>query len=544
MAAGRVATGRSGPDAVIVGGGHNALVTAAYLARAGLRPIVLERREHVGGAVETSELEPGVRVPTLAHTVGRLRPEVYRDLRLREYGLRLVQPEVRVFAPQPDGRAITLWGDPARTAEELRAWSRGDADAYPEFDRLVRALGSFLARLLPLTPPDLASPTLADALGGVQAGLGFRRLGRREGRTLLRVLPMAVADFVGEAFETDALRAAIAARGIQYTALGPRSPGTTAVLLVDSAGNGGAPGQAVFARGGPGAVTQALTNAARGFGARVRTGAQVARVSAADGRVTGVVLADGEEIAAPVVASGADPKRTLLGLVEPAALGPQLAWRAGNLRLPGVVAKVNLLLARLPRFAACADGEERRLRGRIVIAPGIDALERASDASKYGRLSEAPYLEATIPSLVDPSLVGDGRHVMSVIAQYAPYHRREGSWDAGRETLGDAVLRTLETYAPGITGLVTARQVFTPLDLEREYALTEGHPYHGEPGLDQIFAWRPLLGYARYRMPLEGLYLCGAGAHPGGGVTGGPGANAAREILADVKRRGGRPRHP
>jgi phytoene dehydrogenase-like protein len=535
--AARAAGADGAPRAVVVGGGHNALVTAAYLARAGLRPLVLERRERLGGAVDTSELEPGVRVPTLAHTVGRLRPDVYRDLRLREYGVRLVQPEVRVFAPQPDGRAITLWGDPARTAEELRPWSRSDAAAYPEFDGRVRALGSFLARLLPLTPPDLASPTLGDALGGLQAGLGLRRLGRREARTLVRVLPMAVADFTAEAFQVDAVRASIAARGIQYAALGPRSPGTTAVLLVDSAGNAGAPGQAVFARGGPGAVTQALANAARGFGAQVRTGAEVVRITAVDGRVTGVVLASGEEIAAPIVASGVDPKRTLLGLVDPADLGPQLAWRAGNLRLPGVVAKVNLLLNRLPRFLAAPEGEEQRLRGRIVIAPGIDALERAFDASKYGRLSDSPYLEATIPSLVDTSLVRDGRHVMSVVAQYAPYHRREGTWDADREVLGETVLRTLEVYAPGISDLVAARQVLTPLDLERDYGLTEGHPYHGEPGLDQVFAWRPLLGFARYRMPLDGLYLCGAGAHPGGGVTGAPGANAAREILVDLKKR-------
>ncbi|MDQ3871347.1 MAG: NAD(P)-binding protein, partial [Chloroflexota bacterium] len=251
MPPGRPATPRDAYDAIIVGGGHNSLVTAAYLARAGLRPIVLERRERVGGAVETGELEPGVRIPTLAHTVGRLRPDVHRDLRLREYGLRLVQPDVRVFAPQRDGRAVTLWGDPARTAQELHPWSSRDASAYPEFDGRVRALGSFLARLLHLTPPDLQGPRLSDAVGGLQAGLGFRRLGRREGRTLLRVLPMAVADFVAEAFETDALRAAIAARGIQYSALAPRSPGTTAVLLVDSAGNAGAPGQAVFARGGP-----------------------------------------------------------------------------------------------------------------------------------------------------------------------------------------------------------------------------------------------------------------------------------------------------
>jgi phytoene dehydrogenase-like protein len=531
--------GARGPlDAVVVGGGHNGLVTAALLAKAGLNALVLERRESVGGAVETTELEPGVRAPTVAHTVGRLRGDVYNTLRLRDHGLRLVQPDVRMFAPADDGNGITLWGDPARTAAELRSRSARDADAYVDFDRSLQALAAFLGRLLPLTPPDLRSPSLADAIGGLQAGLSFRGLGRREGHELLRVLPMPVADYVGERFETDALQGALASRGIQYTAMGPRSPGTTAVLLIDSAGNGGAaPGQAIFARGGPGALSQALSNAARGFGARVRTGVEVARILSNDGSVTGVALSDGEEITAPVVVSAVDPKRTLLGLLDPAALGPDTAWRAGNFRMPGSVAKVNLVLGAVPRFRG-ADGDgDARLRGRIVMAPGIDALERAFDASKYGQLSEQPYLEATIPSLVDSSLAPDGRHVMSVLVQYAPYHLRDGSWDARRDELGDVVLRTLDRFAPGLSSTVTTRQVLTPLDLERDYGLTEGHPYHGEPGLDQLFAWRPLLGHARYRMPLRGLYLSGAGAHPGGGVTGGPGANAAREILSDWKRR-------
>jgi phytoene dehydrogenase-like protein len=525
-------------DAVIVGGGHNGLVTGAYLARAGLDTLVLERRDVVGGTVETSEIEPGVRVPRVAHTVGRLRGDVVNALRLRDHGLRLVQPDVRVFAPQEDGSAITLWGDPVRTAAELRArWPR-DADAYVGFDRSVQALAAFLGRLMAMTPPDLRSPTLADALGGLQAGLSFRGLGRREGHQLLRALPMPVADYVGESFESDPLQAVLASRGIQYTAMGPRSPGTTAVLLLDSAGNGGAaPGQAIFARGGPGALSDALASAARASGAHVRTGVDVVRIVSQQGRATGVALADGEEIQARVVVSAVDPKRTLLGLLDPAALGPDIAWRASNLRLPGTVAKVNLALDALPRFGAADGDADGRLRGRIVIAPGIDALEHAYDASKYGRSSEQPYLEATIPSLIDDSLAPNGRHVMSVLVQYAPYHLRDGGWDTQRDALGDVVLRTLDRFAPGLSGMVTARQVLTPLDLEREYGLTEGHPYHGEPGLDQLFAWRPLLGHARYRLPLEGLYLCAAGAHPGGGVTGGPGANAAREILADSRRR-------
>jgi len=528
-------------DAIVIGAGHNGLVSAAYLARAGLRTLVVERRGRVGGAADTSELAPGLRVPTLAHTVGRLRPSVVRELGLRTHRLSLVAPEVRLFSPQPDGRAVTLWSDPSRTATELRPWSAGDADAYVGFDELVRSLGRFVADLASTAPPEIDSPGFADALLGLRLGRSFRGLGRERARSVLRVLPMAIADFVAESFETDAVQAAIATRGVQYASLGPWSAGTTAVFIGDSAGNdGGAAGQTVFAKGGPGALGEALAGALRAAGGEIRTGAEGVAITSSGDTATGVALASGEEIRARVVVSGADPKRTLTRWVDPVELGPSLRWRADNYRMPGVVAKVNLALAGLPRFTAAGDEQELRLRGRIVVAPGIDYLERGFDASKYGRVSEAPYLEATIPSLVDPSLVSGGpagAHVMSVMLQWAPYRLRDGDWDARRDELGDLALRTLEAYAPGLGGLVTARQVLTPLDLERDYGLTGGHPLHGEPGLDQWFLWRPLLGWARYRLPLRGLYLCGSGAHPGGGITGAPGANAAKEILGDWKRR-------
>jgi len=533
---------RVGWDAIVVGAGHNALVTAAYLARAGQRTLVLEARDRVGGAAETSRLD-GVRVPRLADTVGRLRPSVVKDLELRSHGLRLVAPDIRVFAPQPDGRALALWSDQARTVEALRASSAHDADGYPDFDRLVRALGRFLAELAAQTPPDIKEPGLGDALTGLKLGRTFRGLGKHDAHTILRVLPMAVADFVAEAFEADPLRAVIAWRGVRLSFLGPWSAGSTAVLLGDSAGNdGGAAGQTVFAIGGPGALSEALAAAARTAGAEIRCDARVTAITSRDDRVTGVALADGEEVAARLVVSGLDPKRTLVGLADPVAIGPTLRWRAANYRTPGVVAKVNLVLERLPRFIAAAGDDEQLLRGRIVAAPGIDAIERAFDAAKYGRVSDAPVLEATIPSLVDPSLVDGappGTHVMSVTAQYAPYALRGGSWDdSGRaDALGDAVVAVLDDLAPGLRASIRAREVITPLDLERDYGLTGGHPLHGEQALDQFFLWRPLLGSARYRLPIEGLYLCGSGAHPGGGITGQPGQNAAREILADAKRR-------
>ncbi|MCI0582164.1 MAG: NAD(P)/FAD-dependent oxidoreductase [Chloroflexi bacterium] len=529
-------------DAVIVGGGHNALVTAAYLAKGGLRTLVLERRERVGGASDTTDLAKGVRVPGLAHTVGRLRPSVHRDLDLKAHGLSLMAPDVRVFAPSPDGRAVTFFDDVARTSEALRSTSAADADAYPAFDKLVRSLGRFLDDLGRSTPVDVKAPGLGDALTGLKLGRTFRGLGKRDSQTILRVLPMAVADFVAEAFETDAVRAALAWRGVRYCAVGPWSAGTAAVLLMDAAGNdGGAAGDSVFARGGPGALSAALASAARAAGAEIRTGAEVTAITTRDGRATGVVLASGEEIAARAVVSGADPKRTLVDLVDPVALGPSLGWRAGNIRTPGVVAKVNLAIKKLPVFPAAGGDGERLLRGRIVVAPGIDAMERAFDASKSGRFSETPILEATIPSLVDPLLVEGakpGSHVMSVIAQYAPYRLRDADWSGNAEAFGDKVIAVLESVAPGIGKLVTHRQVLTPVDLERDHGLTGGHPLHAEPGLDQFYAWRPMFGHGRYRIGgIDGLYLCGSGAHPGGGITGGPGQNAAREILSDLKKR-------
>jgi phytoene dehydrogenase-like protein len=521
-------------DAVVIGAGHNGLVCAALLAAAGLDVMVVERRDRPGGAADTEEIAPGFRAPVAAHTVGRFRRSLIRRLGLANHGLRLIEPEAAAFVPSPDGRSLTLWADPRRTADELEPWSRRDGGAYPRFDRKIRALASFVAYLHAMTPPDPTGPSLSDALGGLRLLRGLRRLGGPGNtREVLRVLPMAVADLVKDAFETELLRGAVAARGVQYTAMGPWSAGTVAVLLSESVGGGGAAGRSTLAAGGPGALADALAAAARAAGAEVRCGAEVAAITTAGDRATGVALAGGQEIPARAVVSGADPKRTLLALVDPVAVGPTLGWRASNIRSPGTVTKVNLALDALPRFGRA---EEERLRGRILVTTGIDDLEAAFDASKYGSMSDAPYLEATIPSLSDPTLAPDGGHVMSVLAQWTPYRLREGDWDARRDELGDVVLKRLEEVTPGITGMVRERQILTPLDLERTYGLTEGHPLHAEPGLDQFFAWRPLYGHARYRMPVRGLYLCGAGAHPGGGITGAPGANAAREIVADLKK--------
>jgi phytoene dehydrogenase-like protein len=522
-------------DAIVIGAGHNGLVAAASLAKAGRRVLVVERREKPGGILDTLEIAPGVRAPGIVHTVGRLRRSVIDDLGLVRHGLVLIEPPVRVFAPQPDGSSVTLWADAGRTADGLRERSAADAKAYPAFDKKVRALASFLAHVNAATPPDLKSPRLADALAGAKLGKAFKDLGKKAAREVPKAMPMAIADYVGEAFESEPLRAALASRAVRYTATGPWSAGTTTNFLNESAGNdGGAAGQSTIAKGGPGALAEALATAARSFGAEIRTGVEVVSILTRDGRATGVALASGEEIASSVVVTSADPKQTLTKLVDPVVVGPQLLWRAGNIRTPGRTSKVNLALSGLPAFAGA---DEQALRGRIVIGPSIDYLEHAFDASKYGRSSEEPFLEAAIPSLSDPTLAPEGQHVMSVLVQWTPYALRESDWDTEREGLGDLVVKTMEMYAPGLGELVTARQVMTPLDLEREYGLPQGHVLHAEHALDSWFAWRPLVGHARYRFGIDGLYLAGSGAHPGGGITGAPGANAAREILADLKKR-------
>jgi len=518
-------------DVVVIGGGHNALVAAAYLARGGVKPVVLERRGIVGGAAVTEEFHPGFKASTVAHAAGPLRASIVRDLGL---SLDLLEPEPRLFAPLPDGRSLRLWGDPQRTAAELGRFSARDAARYPAFHRSLGRISAVLARVLEMTPPDVSHPSLGDALPLLRVALGVRGLGRSEAQNLLRWGPMAVADFAGEWFETDLLRAIVAARGVTGAFAGPWSGGTTAHLLLQAAASGGnAAGSTVFVKGGLGALTNTLAAAARRLGAQIRTGAEVQRIAVKDGRVAGVVLAGGEEIAARAVISGIHPQATFLGMLDPALLDPDDLRRIRNYQSQGMASKVNLALSKLPAFTALEGGDVAALSGRIHIGPSVDDIERAFDDGKYGEISKRPYMEITIPTLTDPGLAPAGTHVMSAYVQYTPYRLRRGSWDERRDEVGDVVLRTLEEYAPGFSATVLHRQVLTPLDLERTYGLTGGHPLHGEPSLNQLFTMRPLLGLARYRGPVHGLYLCGAGAHPGGGVTGSPGANAAREALKD-----------
>jgi phytoene dehydrogenase-like protein len=526
-----------GQRVVLIGGGHNALITAFYLAKGGFKPLVLERREMVGGGAITEEFHPGFRASTLAHTLGPLRADIAVDLQLDKSDCEILSPDPRVFAPTPDGKALFFYNDIARTAASIGNFSAKDALKYSQFAVSLETTAAFFTQLSSITPPAIDKPTPEDLWTLLKTGRSVRSLGKTGIFDLLRWGPMAVADFVAEFFETELLRAVIAARGIFGTALGPWSAGSTAVLLLRAAADAHPIGSAAFPRGGLGSFTRALAESAKQAGAEIRTDAEVRRILVKDGAVTGVVLAGGEEIAVEAVASGVDPKRTFFHLLDPSQLDPTFANRIKNFRANGTVAKVNLALGGLPVFSALDPTESslKSLSGRIHIGPEIDYLERAFDASKYGDFSPAPWLDVTIPTILDPSLAPDGKHVLSAYVQFAPFKLKEGNWDARRHDLGHTVVKTLAAYAPNLPDLIEYMQVITPLDLETSYCFTGGHVFHGELALDQLFTMRPVLDWARYKTPIRGLFLCGSGTHPGNGLTGASGANAAREIIRDLR---------
>jgi len=520
---------------VIIGAGHNGLVTAGYLAKAGFKPIVLEQRSIIGGAAVTEEIHPGFQCPVLAHSLGPFLPQVISDLNLKHHGLELLTSDIRLLALNPHGPSVCIYHDASRTIAELRRISDADAKNYSEFEKSFKRIGRVLSPLLSMTPPVLDKPALGEVWSLGKVGLAFRGLGKHDEYRLLRWGPMAVADLVAEWFETELVRAAIAARGIFGEFAGPWSAGTSAGLLLQSAIDGHPVSPTLLVKGGLGALSAALAKAATTNGTEIRTAARVQQVLVKDGRAVGVRLASGEEIEARAVISNADPRNTFLNLVDPVELTPGFLNKVRNYRSSGVSAKVNLALSALPKLPALNGDASSKLTGRIHIGPEIDYLERAFDASKYGDFSPHPYLEITIPSLVDNSLTPSGAHVMSVYVQYAPYKLGKGDWDSRREELGDTVVSVLTDYMPNLRELILARNVITPLDLERDYGFSGGHIHHGEQSLDQLFMFRPLIGWAQYRTPIENLYLCGSGTHPGGGITGAPGANASREIIRDLK---------
>jgi phytoene dehydrogenase-like protein len=529
-----------GQKVVLIGGGHNALITAFYLAKGGFKPVVLERRDAVGGGAVTEEFQPGFRASALAHTLGPLRADVARDLQLERVKLDLFRPDPRVFAPAPDGRALVFYDDAAKTAGGISHLSAKDGSRYTQFAEALEEMSGVFNQLASITPPAIDMPSPEDFWNLLKVGRGVRSLGKTGIFDLLRWGPMAAADFVAEFFETELLRATIAARGIFGANLGPWSAGSTTVLLLRAAADPHPVGSAVFPRGGLGEFARALAEVAQKAGAEIRTNSEVQHIRTKDGAVSGVVLANGDEIACEAVVSGVNPKHTFFNLLDPADLDPVFTMRIKNFRTIGSVAKVHLALGGLPEFPALSnavgpDGFRQALAGRIHIGPEIDYLEKAFDACKYGEISSAPYLDVTIPTILDPSLAPEGKHVLSAYFQFAPYNLRQGDWDTRRGELANIVIKTLSTHSPSIAHLVEATHVITPKDLETTYGFTGGHIHHGELALDQIFTMRPVLDWARYKTPVRGLFLCGSGTHPGNGLTGASGANAAKEIIHELR---------
>lgn len=523
-------------DIIIIGGGHNGLVAACYLAKSGLKTLVLERRELVGGAAVTEDIHPGFRCSTLAHATAPFFPRISKDLQLDRQGLELITPPARMLALVPEAPSICIYDDTAQTVGELRKVSAKDAQSYPEFARSFSRIGRMLAPLLTMTPPAIDHPSPGELWNLGKLGRSFRRLGKKDAYRVLRWGPMAVADLVAEWFETETMRAVVAARGIYGAFAGPWSAGTSTGLLWQAAMDSQAIAPATFFKGGMGALTVALASVARNAGVETRTGTSVERIEAVEDRAARVLLDSGEEIAGRAIISNADPRTTFLKLIDPVCLDPSFLLKIQNYRAAGVSAKINLALSGLPSFTGVDSAAAlTRLSGRIHVGPDIDYLERAFDAAKYGDYSPQPYLDITIPSLLDPTLAPAGAHVMSVYVQYAPYQLKDGDWNSRREQFAGNVIDVLCSYAPNLKELIVARQVITPLDLEKTYGLSGGHIHHGEQSLDQFFTFRPLIGWAQYRTPIKGLYLCGAGTHPGGGITGGPGANAARQVIKDFK---------
>jgi phytoene dehydrogenase-like protein len=536
--------------AIVIGGGINGLTCATFLAKSGVRTLLLEQRPELGGCAAESELAPGFSVPTLAHATGPVRRDVVEELQLYLHGLTFADSPINMSTLSPDGRPLVIYENGGKTVEGLRSWSPKDAARWPSFQATLQGLGSLIGSLFINAPPSVDAPSARDVFALMHTLNDFRSLPKADQWRLLRWGPMAVADLVSESIDTELLRATVAADGIFGAMLGPWSAGSGLQLLLSAANRALASPSGRLIAGGPIALARALETAATRFGVEIRTGAQVARIDAKDDRAIGVTLDGGEHIESRAVVSGVDPKRTFLTLCDADYLPPEFLWRMKHYRSRGTLAKVNLALSALPAFTGAT---REMLASRIRLAPDLDYLERAFDHAKYGRFSTAPWIEFTIPSITDPTLAPPGAHVLSAYVQFAPYQLRDqgsgigdqgsgigdqgsgigdqGNWDKQRDALGDTVIKTLTQYAPDLASLIVERQTLTPLDLERGWGLTGGQIFHGELSLDQFFTMRPLLGFGQYRSPLKGLFLCGSGAHPGTGLTGGSGMNASREVL-------------
>jgi phytoene dehydrogenase-like protein len=519
-------------DVIVIGGGHNGLVNAAYLAKAGKKVVVLERRHVLGGAAVTEEIIPGFLFSECSYVVSLLRPEIIRELDLPRHGLEIL-PLDGTFSPMPSGDYLWRVNDHAKSIRDIRRHSRLDAEAYDEFSKMMTPMCRFVKPLLSMVPPD---PTTLNPKDLKQLHFllqRFRELSSDERYTLIQLMTMSSADFLDQWFETDVLKATMSASGIIGTFLGIRSPGTAYVLLHHYMGEiDGAFRSWGFSRGGTGAISNAIADAAREAGVEIRTKAPVGKILVKNGRACGVALQDGEELPAHVVSSSVDPHLTFEKFVEPSELPGDFLEGVRRYKFRGSSGKVNLALDALPNFK-CLPGPGVHLRGAISISPSMDYMERAYDDAKYGHYSRRPYIDMVIPSLTDPSVAPPGKHVLSCFVQYAPYKLAEGNWDDQKEAFGGNVINTIAEYAPNIKDIIIGRQILTPLDLEREFGLTQGNIFQGELSLEQLFFLRPVAGWAYYRTPIHNLYMCGSATHPGGGIMGANGRIASQVILKE-----------
>jgi phytoene dehydrogenase-like protein len=519
-------------DVIVVGAGHNGLVAAAYLARAGLNVLVLERRPMVGGATVTEEVYPGFRYSVFSYVVSILRPEIIQDLELPRHGLTLL-PLASTLTPLPNGDRLFRNDDHYGTLREIARHSRRDAEAYEEYGRAMYFMAKAVKPILGLAPPDPTSLNPAELLRLARLAHGLFGIGTQNLHTFIKLMTMSAADFLDEWFENDPLKATMSASGIIGTFLGPRSPGTAYVLLHHYMGEIDGVFRAWgFAKGGTGSLSGAIARAAEAFGASVETGSPVSEVVVKAGKAVGVMLENGTEHRARVVISSLDPRKTFTELIRPDLLPDSFVADLRRFQFNGSSGKLNLALDAAPEFA-CWPGAGPHLRGAISISPSIDYLERAYDEAKYGGFSSKPYIDIVIPSMIDPGMAPPGKHVMSCFVQYASYHLKDGSWPERREAFGDAVIDTLSEYIPNLKNILLHRQVLTPLDIEQMTGLSEGNIFQGELSLSQLFFLRPAPGYARYRTPIRQYYQCGSGTHPGGGITGAPGRLAAIQVLKD-----------
>jgi phytoene dehydrogenase-like protein len=524
-------------DVIVIGGGHNGLTNAAYLAKAGKKVVVLERRHVLGGAAVTEEIIPGFLFSECSYVVSLLRPEIIRDLDLPRHGLEIL-PLDGTFSPMLNGDYLWRMNDHGRTVREIRRHSRVDAEAYEEFSKMMTPMCRFVKPILSMIPPDPTTLRPKDLRQLHFLMQRFRDLSSDERYTLIQLMTMSAADFLDQWFETDVLKATMSASGIIGTFLGIRSPGTAYVLLHHYMGEiDGAFRSWGFSRGGTGAISNAIAAAAREAGVEIRTKASVSKIIVKDGRSCGVALQSGEELTANVVSSSVDPHLTFEKFLDASELPGDFLEDVKRYKFRGSSGKVNLALDGLPEFK-CLPGDGAHLRGALSISPSVEYMERAYDDAKYGNFSRRPYIDMVIPSLTDPSVAPPGKHVMSCFVQYAPYKLAQGTWDdAKREAFGDNVIDTISEHIPNIKKIIVGRQVLTPLDLEREFGLTQGNIFQGELSLEQLFFLRPVPGWAYYKTPIENLYMCGSATHPGGGIMAAPGRIASTVILKEWKNR-------